>query len=219
MKDNLILNNDMFALKSVVPLFGEKETKGIATISRIHISKDTARWENLRLMRDAGYMFLLQEGHYARLHIKGELMMSDTPMERKSNSTFVQKANGKVLIAGLGLGLIIQAILDKEEVTEVVVIEKHQDVIDLVYPKFKSKKLKVICADIDEWKPSKEEKFDVIYFDIWADISVDNLEHIRKLHNKFKNSVNRANPNFYINSWMKEFLQARKRQEARDNWY
>lgn len=162
---------------------------------------------------------MLKEGHYTRLHIHNELMMSDTPMERISNSKFVHKANGKVLIAGLGIGMIIQAIINKEEVTEVIVIEKYQDVIDLVAPKFKSDKLKIICADIDEWKPIKDEKFDVIYFDIWADISVENLEHIKKLHNRFKNSVNRNNPECYMNSWMKEYLQSEKRKESRNNYW
>lgn len=216
--ENLILNNGIYGIDSITPLFAEREEKGVATISRIEISKDVAMFENLRLIRDGGWMFRLKEGHYTRLHINNELMMSDTPMERISNNDFARKANGKVLIAGLGLGMIIQAIIDKEDVTEIVVIEKYQDVIDLVEPKIKSDKLKVICADIDKWKPTNGEKFDVIYFDIWADISVENLEHIKKLHNRFKNLVNRNNPKCYMNSWMKEYLQKEKRKESNYRW-
>lgn len=216
--ENLILNNGKYGIDSVVPLFAEKEEKGIATITRIEITKDECMFANLRLVRDGGRLFRLREGHYTRLHVGRDLMMSDTPMERLSNKDFVRNANGKVLIAGLGIGMIIQAILSKENVTEIVVIEKYQDVIDLVEPKFKSDKLKVICADIDEWKPEKGVKFDVIYFDIWADISTDNLDHIKKLHNKFKNSVNRENPYCYMNSWMKEYLQSKKRKESRSSW-
>lgn len=217
--ENLILNNGIYGIDSVTPLFNEREQKGVATISRIEISEDTARWENLRLARDGGLTFRLKAGHYTRLHIKNELMMSDTPMERLSNRRFVERANGRVLIAGLGIGMIIQAILNKEDVTEVLVIEKYQDVIDLVAPKFNDTRLKIVCADIDEFRLPKEDKYDTIYFDIWADISTENLDHIKKLHNKFKNSINKVNPKFYMNSWMKEYLQAERRKESRNSWY
>lgn len=52
--ENLILNNGIYGVDSVTPLFNEREEKGVATISRIKISADTARWENLRLARDGG---------------------------------------------------------------------------------------------------------------------------------------------------------------------
>lgn len=218
--ENLILNNGIYGIDSITPLFKEKEEKGVATISRIEISEDAARWENLRLLRDGGFMFRLKAGHYTRLHINNELMMSDTPMERLSNGDFVRNANGRVLIAGLGLGMIIKAILEQDNITEILVIEKYQDVIDLVAPKFNSSKLKIICADIDNFKLPKGDKYDTIYFDIWADISIENLEHIAKLHNKFKNSLNRNNPKRYMNSWMKEYLKQQRRKEARSsNWY
>ncbi len=121
------------------------------------------------------------------------------------------------MIAGLGVGLIINAIQNKKEVSEIIVIEKYKEVIDIVSDKFPS--VKVICADINEWMPTKEEKFDTIYFDIWPDIVTDNLDEIKFLHNKFKNKLNRSNPNCWMNSWMKEFLQDRKRKESRNRYW
>lgn len=212
--ENLILNNERFGMESVTPFFEDVQEKGVACITRFHYKEDIL--DNLRLIRDAGYMFKMYEGHYTRLSINGELMMSDTGMERISNKNFVKNANGRVLIAGLGIGMIIHNILSKEDVTEVVVIEKYQDVIDLVEPKFAHPKLKVICADIFEWTPPKEEKYDTIYFDIWADISIENLDEIKILSNKFKRKVNRENPKHFMNSWMKEYLQKQKIKDRND---
>ena len=211
----LILNEERFGVKSITPLFKEKEEQGIAVISRYHYKDKDNVLFNLRSMRDGGYMFRMYDGHYCRLLINGKLMMSDTGLERISNKEFIDNANGRVLIAGLGLGLIIHNIIDREDISEIIVIEKYRDVIDLVSPKFTHPKLKIICADIFEWKPSKGEKFDTIYFDIWADIGTDNLEEMKKLSSKFKSFLNRLNPKCWMNSWMKEYLQKMKRRESR----
>lgn len=211
----LILNND-YEVKSIVPLYKEKEEKGIVSITRYEFKDDLLF--NLRVMRDGGDLFVMKPGHYCRLTINKELVMSDTFLERKSNREFIRKANGRVLIAGLGLGLIIHNILHKQDITEIVVIEKHQDVIDLVSPKFNDSRLKIICDDIFNYLPKKEDKFDTIYFDIWTDITIENLDDIKLLHNKFKNKLNRENSRSWMNSWMKEYLQEAKRKENRRGW-
>jgi hypothetical protein len=208
-------SESIYGIKGVVPFFPKAEKQGVAQISHIEFDEQKDMMFNLRAVRDGGAMFQMYNGKYVRLHINGELMMSDTGMERISNRDFMINAKGRVLIAGLGLGLIISNIIDKPEVTEVVVIEKYQDVIDLVLPKFTHPKLKVICADIDEWKPEKGEKFDTIYFDIWATISTDNLSHITKLHNRFKGFKAKDG---WMDSWMKGFLQKQKREEKKYGW-
>lgn len=55
------------------------------------------------------------------------------------------------------------------------------------------------------------EKFDVIYFDIWADISTSNLEEMEKLHKKYK--CNKRSKSSYMNSWLRDFLKERLKQE------
>jgi hypothetical protein len=200
-------------MEGVIDLFPEVVTKGIATISNFEFKNDDNPLFNLRAVRDGGMMFYIRDGKYVRLHVNSELVMSDTHLERLSNSPFVTHANGKILIAGLGIGLIVKNILNKESITEITIVEKYQDVIDLVSPKFNDSRIKYICADIFEWKPNKNEKYDTIYFDIWPEISVDNLTEIKKLHNIYKFYINRNNPNHYMNSWMKEYLQTLKRQD------
>lgn len=194
---------------------GEKKEKGIASISAYEFS---TKKDPLYAMRAAMDGMAIYDGKYVRLNVNGELMMSDTDMEKSSNRDFVYSANGDVLIAGLGIGLILKAILEKPEVESITVIEKYQDVIDLVSPYFQNPKLTIINADILEWVPEKNKKWDTIYFDIWPTICEDNLDEIKLLHNRFKNKLNRKNKDCWMNSWMKERLQAEKRRSRRYYW-
>ena len=155
-------------------------------------------------------------GNYTRLYVNGILMMSNTPMEKRTNRDVIRFSHGKVLIAGLGIGMILMEILDKKEVESVTVIEKYKDVINLVASSFDSPKLKIILADIMEWKPQKGQTFDTIYFDIWPDVCTDNLDEIKTLHLKARYWKNKNNPYAWVNSWMYAEL---KRQRDKDKRY
>ena len=71
-------------------------------------------------------------GKFIKLTHRGEVVMSDTAMEKRTNRDFVVKAHGNVLIGGLGIGLILLAIQDKEDIEQITVIEKNKEVIELV---------------------------------------------------------------------------------------
>ena len=80
----------------------------------------------------------------------------------------------------------------RKEVTSITVVEKHQDVIDLIEPHLRaemttkeSKRLTILQGDIFEWRPPKEARYDFIYFDIWPDIGPENLPAMTKLHRSF----------------------------------
>jgi len=179
---------------------------GKARIERFVIDKNASDISALR--RE-----YVPEGEYTRLIVNGMVMMSNTMMEKRTNCEVINRAHGNVLIAGLGIGMILTEILEKYEVESVTVIEKHKDVISLVSPSFNSSKLKIIHADIMEWKPDKGSTYDTIYFDIWPDICTDNLVEIKKLHARGKFWKNKDNPNAWMNSWMYAEL---KRQRAAD---
>ncbi len=195
---------------------GQVKEKGIARISAFEIKVADNPIAAMRARMDGvGYY----DGKYIRLSVDKVLMMSDTDMEKDSNRDFCNAANGDVLIAGLGIGLIVYNILSKPEVTHITIIEKYQDVIDLIAPYFKNTRVTFICADIMEWRPEKGKKYDTIYFDIWPTICTDNLDQIKFLHNAFKGKLNRANGDCWMNSWMKERLQSIKRKESRFSYY
>ena len=212
-------DNVLFGVKGVESLFPDELKQGVATISKIVFNESENILYNMRLLRDGMREHRMYDGTYVRLHINGELMMSDTAMERITNIDFIENAKGRVLVAGLGVGLILQAVLNKPDVTEVVVVEKYQDVIDLVAPRFEHPKLKVVCADIFEYELSKEVKFDTIYFDIWAEISTENLDEMRKLHSRFRK--NKRTKDSFMDSWYKSRLVVRRAKERRESnrWF
>lgn len=207
----------MITINGVVGNFADitKETEhGVASLKKISIGVDDARMYNMRTLFNGGSgIERIEAGDFIQLYVNNELMMSDTPMERRTNYDFINNAHGKVMIAGLGVGMILEALIplcESGRVTSVVVYEKYQDVIDLVAHRYVNRMpLEIRVADIMEYMPPKDEMYDTIYFDIWPTICEDNLDDIRKLHNRWKY---RKNVGGWMDSWMATFL--RKRRDA-----
>jgi len=155
-------------------------------------------------------------GSYCRLYVGDSLMMSNTPAEQRTNFGVVRNSRGDVLIAGLGIGMILVPILEKREVKTVTVVEASRDVIELVEPSIRKvkggKKLRVVEASIFDWQPPKDQKYDCIYFDIWATISTDTLKEMERLHRKFGR---RKAPGGWMDSWKKDFLRLEKNRDRR----
>lgn len=146
--------------------------------------------------------FNLRPGKYTYLMEADDAIMSDTPTEIFTNVEFVSHAHGDVLIAGLGLGVMLKMLQEMPEVHSVTVIEKNREVIDLVADQLKlPENFKIIEADIFHYTP--EKKFDVIYFDIWSDLSADQFSEMEILEGRFKPFLNEG-PENWIGSWRQE---------------
>lgn len=116
----------------------------------------------------------ISNGTYIKLLHKGEVVMSDTNMEKRTNKKFVLNAHGDILIGGLGIGMIVLAIQNLPEVSSITVIEKYPEVIELVGNQLPlNDKVKIIQSDVFDWKPEKNQKFNCIYMDIWNWINSD----------------------------------------------
>jgi hypothetical protein len=173
------------------------------------------------------------EGRYARLKVNGTTMMVDTPMERRTNLEVVEKARGRVLIAGLGLGMILRSIQNKPEVTHITVLEKHRDVIDLVggslarsqnshtvggmidgayhlHPA--ASKISIIEADVFAWSFAGQPKFDTIYFDIWPRSSVQFLPEMDALYKRYRPLLAKGG---WMDSWTYKRLKAKKVSDSK----
>lgn len=126
----------------------------------------------------------LQPERYAKLTVNGEVMMSETPMEQRTNLHFVNFAHGDILIGGLGIGMIILAIQDRDDVKSITVVENNQDVIDAVLPQLPiNSKVTVVKGDVFTYKPDK--KFDCIYMDIWLYPSTDVYPEMIRLKRRY----------------------------------
>jgi hypothetical protein len=151
-------------------------------------------------------------GTYTYLLHRGHVIMSDTPAEIRDLYPIIRQAKGQVLINGLGLGVVLQAILEKPETEHVTVIELSEEIIALIgtyYQERYGKKLDIVHADALEWKAPKGARYDVVWHDIWPDLCIDNLEDMKKLHRKYGRRCD------WQGSWCREILEYRKRQEEK----
>lgn len=131
---------------------------------------------------------MIEPGEYTSLKYRGAIVMSDTPAEKSDHAEAVRIARGRCLVNGLGIGMVVNAMLLKPVVARVTVVEISKDVIDLVAPHYTElfgDRFQVVHADAYTYKPPICSKYDVVWHDIWGDISAENLEGMRRLHRKY----------------------------------
>lgn len=192
---------------------------GEAKIKHHEVTETEAKYAAVRAVVTGDATLVVQPGTYAQLWVGKTLMMSDTEMERRTNREFIYRAKGHVLVAGLGIGMVVPPLLAKGRVTKVTIVEKYQEAIDLVEGPLRAylekegldhkERLEIVCADIFDYKAPRGTKYDVIYFDIWPDMSTKNLEDMEVLHKKFQY---RRAPQSWMGSWFRSELLARRRQ-------
>ena len=180
-------------------------------VENFTISKEEAELYSTMATYNRDYLGrMLRAGKFCRLMCKSEVLMSDTDAERSTNYEVIRAAHGEVLIAGLGLGLIVIPICRKKEVQKITVVEVSEEVISLVEPHLRkflggdADKLEIVHSDIHEFKTSK--KYNVIYFDIWNNISGDEYPETKTLHKLFSKYLIRDGTQF-MDSWMRWYMK------------
>ena len=158
-------------------------------ISTFEVDEKKAKFFNLQMIMSRQNRFI-KPGTYTQIVGKGHgIMMSNTPAEIIGHMEFYRAATGRVMIGGLGIGMILEAVLKKPEVTSITVIEKEQEIIDLVSPFYANEeKVKIICGDVFNPKDYliPGTKFDRLYFDIWDTINADNYPEMKDLNVKWR---------------------------------
>ena len=97
--------------------------------------------------------------------------MVDDPPHWWSMQDYAINSAGKVLVAGLGLGLVVHELLRNVDVDSINVIEKNKDVIDLIFPllpKAENVKFQIITKDFYDFIHESKEDFDRIIVDLWT---------------------------------------------------
>lgn len=129
-------------------------------------------------------------GMYTRLIEPGTktFWMSDTDAEKRDHVPAVSRINflkaKRVVINGLGLGMVLQAALSYEHVEHVDVVEKDQRVIKLVGPHYlEDPRVTIHHADAYEQATSwpRGTRWDVGWSDIWEEISPANQPDMTRL--------------------------------------
>jgi len=192
-------------------LYGEIEKRGDFSLRMITLTSNMIALEKTRAIINGNYdeVLGLKSGDYMMLRNDkiDEVVMSDTGMERRTNYDFVKRAHGKVLVGGLGIGMILLALQDKECVSEITVVEKNKDVYHLIYPYLKkhlNKKVVIVIDDVYEYhRKATGVVWDSIYFDIWNNISGDNYPEMQKLTKDYFPLL-RPSSDSFISCWRED---------------
>ena len=154
-------------------------------------------------------------GTYTRLICDGawDPLMSDTASEIRDHFPAfaeIRGRGGRILINGLGLGVVLKAALAVPTVTHVDVVEINPDVISLVWPTYYTDpRAQVHQADAYQIEWPKDARWNVAWHDIWPNLCTDNLPLMTKLHRKYARKVD------WQGSWGREWLRSQRRRDQR----
>lgn len=186
----------------------EMDIDGIKVV-RIVIDEAEAKHGSLRAMISGTGRGRIQPGTYTKVLIDGRLWMSDTPDEKWDHYTVfrqMQIHGGRVLINGLGAGMILQAALQLDNVTHIDVVERDPRILQHIAPHYADDRVTFHEADAYTIKWPTGTRWDVVWHDIWLELSEDNLEGMATLHRRYGRRCE------WQGSWGKEFLLDQRRR-------
>lgn len=144
----------------------------------------------------------------------GNEWMTLTPVDIDTCDEAIEKAKGKVITFGLGLGYYAYMVSEKPEVKEITVVEKSPEVISLferhILPQFNNKqKVNIVCSDAFEYAEHimPNEHFDLAFVDTWRDAS-DGAPMYRRMK-----ALEKLSPKTEFIYWIEGFLRSRCRAE------
>ncbi len=180
---------------------------GVWKVESFTVSKKDAEFASIRSIFQSG-RGSLPPGDYKKLTRNGHMIMSNTPDEIRDFSSFAYRAHGHILINGLGIGVLVSALLKKDEVKSIMIIEKSEDVIKLSGPTYLiDERVTIYNADCFDYVPPLGVRYNYVWHDIWDDITSDNLPEMHKLHRKYGRRCD------YQESWCRYQCEQQKKQD------
>lgn len=121
---------------------------------------------------------------YQSLYLNEDKITDNNPANLKQYKPLIDRAIGKVLINGLGIGASLHEILKNDAVESVVIVEMSKDIINLVAPSFEDSRVTIINADAFEL--DETESFDIVWHAIWNTKEEIDTEEKERLKEKYK---------------------------------
>ncbi|MBE6673773.1 MAG: hypothetical protein E7596_01550 [Ruminococcaceae bacterium] len=137
------------------------------------------------------------EFSYPTVFENGIEWMAIKPNEIETMKAPIEKARGRVLVYGLGIGYFAYMVSLKQEVESVTIVERDQNVINLfkqhILPQFPNKsKINIVKSDAFDYAKSemKAGNFNYVFTDLWHDVSdgVDLYVKMKKYEGTCPNS-------------------------------
>lgn len=168
---------------------------GTASLRRFTVTDEHALFERVAAFSSGGRG--VPAGEYTGLYINGHLWMSDTPDEMRDHLSFLWAAEARkarrVLVNGLGLGMVARALAVMPHVEHVDVCDNNADVVALVGPHLQKwgaehgTTINIVLGVAHE--PSKlyptGTRWDAAWHDIWPNICADNWESMKTLRRRY----------------------------------
>lgn len=156
-------------------------------------------------------------GTYTRLIANGRLWMSDVDAEKRDHLQPLWKMQElqakRVLINGLGLGMVLKAALSFDHVEHVDVVEIDERIIKLVGPTYQADP-RVAIHHADAYEQTKRwpsgTRWDVGWSDIWGDVSTDDLALMAKMNRSYGRRCT------WHGCWAQDMLQLHRERERRE---
>lgn len=176
------------------------------------IAGDMILLDNFREVPPLG--FFKEEFEFPAVLEDDNEWMTLTPVDLDTSDEAIERAHGKVVTFGLGLGYYTYMVSEKESVESVTVVEKSRDVIALfeeyILPQFSHpEKVRIVNVDAFEYAENimPAECFDVAFVDTWRDASdgAPMYEKMKKLEC--------LSPDTEFIYWIENFLISRLRAE------
>ena len=156
--------------------------------------------------------FFKEEFKFPAVLEGGNEWMTLTPVDLDTSEYAIERARGKVLTFGLGLGYYAYMASRKREVTSVTVIEKSERLIEFfkkhLLPQFPDReKITIINDDAFVYAEKKmpKENYDIAFVDTWRDVSDGAPMYKRMKPNES------LSPNTEFIYWIEGFLKSRLR--------
>lgn len=100
------------------------------------------------------------------------MVMADFPRLVQEMSAILARASGRILIGGLGLGVVVSKVLESQSVTEAVVLEIDQHVADLAWPTYAGdSRATLVIGDALTHDVASLGLFDAAWFDLWPSLN------------------------------------------------
>lgn len=134
------------------------------------------------------------------LRIDGQIAMSNSPQENlmMKNEAKSAPTGSRALVAGLGLGIILEELRKKR--CKISVVEKNKNVVD-AYREFKKKKVDfdaLHLTTIEKYLETGDGGWDFIHLDTWYALDYEFLPHINWL---IKMAKGRLSPKGRLVCW------------------
>ena len=134
-------------------------------------------YDDIYLSNDKEYSrigYFDQKFSYLALTEGNNIWMSLNPNEIETMKPYIEKANGNVLVLGLGMGYVPFMMALKKEVKSITIIEKDPEIIalfnSLIWPSFKNKeKINIVQDDALNYvsKKNNRVKYNYLFADLW----------------------------------------------------